>query len=373
MDHGTTPSTVTPAPGSIAGSGDSERPLLTVAVVGYAQESYIAAALRAALAQTYTPLEIIASDDCSPDGTYEVMRQVLAEYQGPHHVVLNRTPRNVGLARHVNIVVEIARGELIAIAAGDDISDPERMMMTWEAWRRSGGRALSIFGNAIIIDQHGREDGLYGAPPRAEELTAMGLAESGGGVLGCTHSVHRSIFEIFGPLDPETHSEDIVLPFRAALLGTVEYVDVVMARYRLHDTNRHFRDPSKLTDPDQFYGFLRKLAPGVVADFRTRLRDIDTAARVAPHRAAELDALRRVTALRLSEFEAERDMLSTESIIRRLGIILRAIRRGTTLRRAARWILTFFFPRIYIRVQVAQQRKAGLRSPAGDGAETTAV
>ena len=363
----------TPASAPVTGSGDAERSLLTIAVVGYAQESYIAAALRAALAQTYTPLEIIASDDCSPDGTYEIMRQLLAEYRGPHQVVLNRTPRNLGLARHVNMVAGIARGELIAIAAGDDISDPERMTMTWNAWRQSGGRALSIFGNAIIIDQHGREDGLYGAPPRPDELTAMGLAESGGGVLGCTHSVHRSIFDIFGPLDPETHSEDIVLPFRAALLGTVEYVDRVMARYRLHDTNRHFRDPSKLTDTEQFYGFLRKLAPGVVADFRTRLRDIDTAARVAPHRAAEFETLRRITALRLSEFEAERDMLATDSIIRRLGIMLRALRRGTALRRVARWILTFFFPRIYIRVQVAQQRKAGLRSPAGESLDTSAA
>lgn len=356
----------------LAAPSAPERPLLTVAVIGYAHERFVAAAVRAALAQTYTPLEVIVSDDCSPDGTYEVMRQVVTEYRGPHTVILNRTPTNVGLADHMNLVMAMAHGELIGIAAGDDISDPERMSLTWDAYRRSGGRALSIFGNAILIDQNGRENGLYGAPRPPEQLTAMALAESGGGVLGSTHAVHRSLFEVFGPLDPETHSEDIVLPFRAALLGTVQYVDEVMARYRLHDTNRHFRDPSTLTDTAQFYGFLRKLAPGIVADFRTRLMDIDTAARIAPDRTPEFDALRRVTSLRLSEFEAERDMLLTESRLERLKIILRAIRRGTTLRRAARWALTFFFPRLYIRVQVRQQRKAGLRSPVQPEADVSA-
>lgn len=346
---------------------DVQRPLLTLAVIAYAQEAFVADAVRGALAQTYTPLEIIVSDDCSPDGTYEVMRRIVAEYRGPHSVVLNQTPTNLRLAPHLNLVAGMARGELIAVAAGDDISDPERMMSTWKAYQRSEGRALSIFGNAIVIDAEGRERGPYEGPRSASELTATALAQTGSGVLGCTHSVHRSLFEIFGPLHPDTHSEDIVLPFRAALLGTVEYVDEIMARYRLHDTNRHFRDPSRITNVPEFYSALRKVAPGVVADFRTRLRDIDTAERLAPHRAAEFAALRRVCAQRLSEFEAELQMLSTDSRWRRLGIIYRALQQGTATRRAARWMLTFFFPRLYLWLQSALQQRA-----RRDGGATTA-
>ena len=349
---------------------EENRPLLTVLVVGYAQEQFVAAAVRSVLAQTYTPLEIIVSDDCSPDGTFEVMKQVVSGYRGPHTVILNQTPTNLRLANHINLLAGMAKGELIAIAAGDDVSDPERMTNTWEAYRSSGGRALSIFGQAIVIDEQDREHGLYSAPRTPADLTAMALARSIGGILGCTHTVHRSMFEIFGPLDPETHSEDVVLPFRSALLGEVVYVDKVMALYRLHDTNRHFRDPKKLTDPDRFFYFLKKVIPGVVADFQTRLRDIEIAKRIQPNRVAEFDELRRVTEHRLAEVEAERDMLETGSAIERLKIIVRAVRRGTTLRRAARWILTFFFPRIYIRVQAFQQKKAGLRSPT-QSAEAT--
>ena len=344
-----------------AAEGESERPLLTVAVVAYAQEAYVAEAVRAALAQTYTPLEIIVSDDKSPDRTFEIMKEVVDAYRGPHKVILNRNEKNLRLAGHINFVVSMARGELVAIAAGDDISDPERMTKTWEAYEASGRRALSVFGNAIVIDQVGTEFGLYEPSHPPEKFSAMALADSGRGVLGCTHSFHRSLFDVFGPLHPDTHSEDIVLPFRAALLGEVIYVDEVMARYRLHDTNRHFRDPSKFADTAEFFGVLRKMAPDVLADFRTRLRDLDTLISKFPERAEELEPLHRVTALRLEEFQAEHDMLMTESSLERLRIIFRAIRKGTTLRRASRWILTFFLPRLYLKVQAKRSRKASAR------------
>jgi len=44
--------------------GTPERPLLTFALFGYNQEQYIREAVEGAFAQTYSPLEIILSDDC---------------------------------------------------------------------------------------------------------------------------------------------------------------------------------------------------------------------------------------------------------------------------------------------------------------------
>jgi glycosyltransferase involved in cell wall biosynthesis len=43
----------------------SNRPLVSFVLLTYNQEKYVADALRAALNQTYSPLEIIISDDCS--------------------------------------------------------------------------------------------------------------------------------------------------------------------------------------------------------------------------------------------------------------------------------------------------------------------
>ena len=53
-----------------------ERPLVTFALFAYNQENYIRAAVEGAFAQTYQPLEIILSDDCSKDRTFEIMQRL---------------------------------------------------------------------------------------------------------------------------------------------------------------------------------------------------------------------------------------------------------------------------------------------------------
>ena len=47
-----------------------ERPLVSFFVTAYRQEHLVRAAIEAAFAQTWQPLEILLSDDASPDGTY---------------------------------------------------------------------------------------------------------------------------------------------------------------------------------------------------------------------------------------------------------------------------------------------------------------
>ena len=75
-----------------------ERPLVSFLLFSYKQEAFIEAAMRAALAQTYEPLEIIVSDDCSPDGTFDIIKQIAAEYKGPHHLRINRNEKNRGMS-----------------------------------------------------------------------------------------------------------------------------------------------------------------------------------------------------------------------------------------------------------------------------------
>ena len=65
-----------------------ERPLICFGLLAYNQEPFIREAVEGALAQTYAPLEIILSDDCSTDRTFEIMQETVAAYRGPHKVVL---------------------------------------------------------------------------------------------------------------------------------------------------------------------------------------------------------------------------------------------------------------------------------------------
>ena len=55
-----------------------DRPLVSFFVTAYRQEHLVRAAIEGAFAQTWQPLEILLSDDCSPDGTWRVMQEMAA-------------------------------------------------------------------------------------------------------------------------------------------------------------------------------------------------------------------------------------------------------------------------------------------------------
>ena len=133
------------------------RPLITFVVMTHNQEAFVREALLSALGQTYSPLEILVSDDGSTDRTFEVMQEILQSYQGPHQIRVNRPPKNMGTCAHCNQVMELARGELVIIAAGDDISLPERTQIFYEAWENTGRKAGTIYSAYVPIDRDGNE------------------------------------------------------------------------------------------------------------------------------------------------------------------------------------------------------------------------
>jgi len=103
-----------------------ERPLITFLVFTYQHAKFIRETLESAFAQTYSPLEIVVSDDASTDGSWDLIREAAAAYRGPHQIVLNRNERNLGIGAHLNRCFRMCRGEIIVQADGDDVSLPQR-------------------------------------------------------------------------------------------------------------------------------------------------------------------------------------------------------------------------------------------------------
>lgn len=210
----------------------SDRPLLTFALFAYNQEPYIREAVEGAFSQTYRPLEIILSDDCSRDRTFEVLKSMASAYRGPHRLRLNQNPANLGVGDHVNRLMELAEGDFIIAAGGDDISLPNRAAATAEAWRAHPS-ACSIYGT---YETFGEAD--YVLPPfkaRPELHTAASMLPfAGAKIPGCSHAWHKRVFTLFGPIPPGVLAEDRVIPFRSSLIGEVVFIDERLVRYRCH-------------------------------------------------------------------------------------------------------------------------------------------
>lgn len=219
-----------------------ECPLITLVQFGYKQEQFIRAAVQGALAQTYSPLEIILSDDCSPDRTFDIMREMAAAYKGPHRVILSQSPTNHGFTDHVNRVVNLAHGELLVMFEGDDISLPERVERTVAAWQAESPRPLVLFSNATVLGADGQPKGLMfdGAWRDTHNQQVVPTTLHGyPWVLGATLAFSPQLFADFGPIDRSVVQEDVIIPFRARLLGGIKYLNADLLRYRRHSQNSY--------------------------------------------------------------------------------------------------------------------------------------
>lgn len=227
-----------------AARDNTERPLVTFALFAYNQERFIREAVEGALSQDYSPLQIVLSDDCSSDQTFEIMQEVAAAYEGPHELVLNRNERNLGLGGHIRKVASMATGEIVVMAAGDDVSCGDRVssLVNVYAERHDIYAVLSGF---EVINKYDKVLEVIGNGPVSNYNTGIfGLARKGGGVgAGATYSYRRDVFFWPKEFPPECGAEDRLLPFRAALMGGVHHLRRPLVKYRFVE-NSISRDSS---------------------------------------------------------------------------------------------------------------------------------
>jgi glycosyltransferase involved in cell wall biosynthesis len=206
-------------------------PAVTILLLCHKDERFIRAALESAFAQT-VPCEILVSNDCSGDRTFEIAQEMVAQYRGPHRVSVRCNERNLGVAAHVNATVPLASGEIIVMMAGDDIAYPHRVAETLRTFARDPN--VMILGSDFDgIDEEGRPHALrFRQRPDAFSLGAYVRAGHLIGLLGATIAFRREVFDRFGPIVGPI--EDNALSLRGALLGTCLQLPDKLIQYRQH-------------------------------------------------------------------------------------------------------------------------------------------
>ena len=211
-----------------------DRKRYTLLVTCYNFERFIRETVRAALAQTYEPLDIIFSDDCSADRSWEIITEEVAAYKGPHHIILNRNETNLGFAANLNKSYALARTDWVINQSGDDISLPMRVERYVEVIE-SNPRLRCVGSWYEVIDGNGlvkptpKEWSQLDSRTANKRLIPM--------VIGVVAAYHMDVFRVFGPMSAQVWNEDSVLPFRARLIGEIGWVDEVLVQYRFHDAN----------------------------------------------------------------------------------------------------------------------------------------
>lgn len=202
-------------------------------LVAYNQVSLIGAAIDGAFAQDHPDLHIVLSDDCSRDATHAVMTERATAYRGPHRVTVNRTSANAGTLAHVHAAAARAGGDLVVLAAGDDISRPDRVSTLAREWRRTGAAALwSGFG---VIDgngaprpgEHPSQRPAYAPPWFPGRHVPL--------IRGATSAYARTVLDALTPPPEPLLFEDTWFTLMLAWRGLpTAYIDAPLVAYREH-------------------------------------------------------------------------------------------------------------------------------------------
>jgi glycosyltransferase involved in cell wall biosynthesis len=249
------------------------RPLVSVLLIAYRQQDLIADALESVLAQDYSPLEIIASDDCSPDGTFDVMADVVRRYAGPHRVILNRNEKNEGISAHLSKLAGMSRGELLVIAAGDDVSKPERCRRLVEFWLAHNCMPDLIASDLIELDAQGDTHARVAPTDLGGYRSFDDWLANRPHLVGAAHAWSRRLFDRFGGMMPGAMAEDQIMTFRAIMGGGALSLREPLVCYRHGGLSRKRRWNSV----DDFIARILQTNQFALVEVAQLIRDAETA------------------------------------------------------------------------------------------------
>ena len=99
----------------------SMKPLVSVIMITYGHEKYIEEATRGVFLQkTNFPLELIISNDKSPDSTDEIVKNIIKSAPENISVKYIQHQKNIGMLPNFISTLKMAEGKYIAVCEGDD-------------------------------------------------------------------------------------------------------------------------------------------------------------------------------------------------------------------------------------------------------------
>ena len=318
---------------------DTGVPRVSILLLCYRDAAYIRAALDSAFAQT-VPCEIIVSNDCSDDGTFEIAAEQVAAYEGPHRVSVRRSSRNLGVTGHFNEVMALAGGDIIVMMAGDDIAYPERVATIVEAFRQAP-QATVLGSDFHGIDSDGGPIRIHfrRRPPRYEFDYYVRIGRLIG-LLGATLAFRRCVYDRFGPLLGPI--EDNALSLRGALLGQSLCLPQPLIQYRRHagsvSGNVFARDEPPAVAMRRRYERTVQFYRGTADDLEACLRQMPELAPRTRRLAEQVLAMYRIEA-------DAREAIATQPRWRWIGPMVRGLAQPGLRRKSAERALKLLLPR----------------------------
>jgi glycosyltransferase involved in cell wall biosynthesis len=215
---------------------DFTTPLVSIGIPTYNRaDSYLRYALRSAVSQTYKNIEIIVSDNCSPDNTESVVKT----FDDPRMRYYRQT-ENIGPVKNRHFCLEQSRGDYFVMLLDDDLIDHDFISTCMDAVRchtevgviLTGMREIDSQGNVLSASRN-----MLGGCSTADFI--LGWFERKVPLYLCNMVFNTKRLKQLGGLHSKTNTgyDDVVACVQlAAKYGRVDICDI-KASFRRHGSN----------------------------------------------------------------------------------------------------------------------------------------
>jgi glycosyltransferase involved in cell wall biosynthesis len=207
-------------------------PKVSINLCCYNSERYLQETIECIVNQTFKDWELVIVNDGSSDST----ESIIHEYINQGYIIIYHYQENHGLSYSRNKALELSSGELIAFIDHDDIWLPsklEKQMLLFEM----NPEAMLVYSDCHIVDINGkyvqqwkRYNKLYRGMVFNELLSKNFIPIS-------AVVLRKNVFSQIGNFLPYKNAEEYDLYLKCAQKYFVDYVDEVLVKYRIHDSN----------------------------------------------------------------------------------------------------------------------------------------
>lgn len=215
--------------------------MISVAMATYNGQEYLPKQLESILGQTKKVDEIVIVDDCSTDGTVEMIHEYMRKYpQSNVRFFSNET--NLGYKKNFHKAMSLCEGDIIFLSDQDDIWKENKVEVLGGLLESNADIGL-ISSSFIQIDSDGNEvsgnksayvrtmdeEKLYLVP--LEDLIFHNVSQ------GCAMAFRKEVRDLYLKHFTDKLPHDWVLNVVAAMEKKCYYLNSPMFFYRIHDKN----------------------------------------------------------------------------------------------------------------------------------------
>lgn len=211
-------------------------PLISIAIITYNQKDFLRECIESCLSQDYENIEIVVADDCSTDGTQDMLRTYKEKY--PDKFVLCLSEINKGITPNSNVAHFACSGKYIAWMGGDDLMLPTKLSKQVAYMEEHPECTICYHDLDVFQSETGKTLYLFSKKSRPRQGDVKAAIKYGTFNGACSTVVRKSKTPNTGFNKHIPVASDWLYWVESlANGGTIDYIDEVLGKYRRHSKN----------------------------------------------------------------------------------------------------------------------------------------